>query len=69
MIPSLIKSITGVGDYDVSKDGFLQYCPFSSYQISICAAFVVLKILVSGFFSTMLDVNSETKLLEAAIAA
>lgn len=56
-------------EFDARESGFLHYCPFSCYQAFVCAAFVILKILMNGFFRTILDIGSGTKLLEAAIAA
>ncbi|USP74362.1 methylisocitrate lyase [Curvularia clavata] len=56
-------------DYDINDGGFLHHCPFSCCQVFVCAAFVVLKILMNSFFRTMLDVDSGTQTLEAAIAA
>ncbi|XPS72432.1 hypothetical protein M3J09_004597 [Ascochyta lentis] len=56
-------------EFDARDGGFFHHCPFSCYQVFVCAAFVVLKILMNGFFRGMLDVDSGTKLLETAIAA
>ncbi|KAH6686642.1 hypothetical protein F5X68DRAFT_207592 [Plectosphaerella plurivora] len=50
--------------------GFLEHCPFSCYQVFVCASVIVLKILFNGFFRTLLDdVDEGTKLIEGAIAA
>lgn len=55
--------------YDAHGTGFFEYCPFFCYQVFACAAFVVLRILVNGFFRAILDVESGTKILETSIAA
>lgn len=48
---------------------FFEFCPFFCYQVFVSAAFVVLKILVNGFFGSLLDRVSGMKLLDAAIVA
>lgn len=49
-------------------DGTLfAYLPFFSYQVFVCAAFVVLKILDNGFFRTMADADGGRKLMDSAI--
>lgn len=55
--------------HDAQEIGFFECCPFYCYQVFVCAAFTILKILMNGFFQSILDVESGTKLLEAAIAA
>lgn len=54
---------------DVTGAGFFGYCPFFCYQVFVCAAFVMLKILMNGYFRTLLDVDSGMKLIESAIDA
>ncbi|KAJ3466410.1 hypothetical protein MRS44_003974 [Fusarium solani] len=56
-------------DKATEKTGFCHYCPFFCYQVFTCAAFVVLKILMNGYFRSIIDVSAGTKNLEAAIAA
>ncbi|EXA32082.1 hypothetical protein FOVG_16658 [Fusarium oxysporum f. sp. pisi HDV247] len=56
-------------DKSTEKTGFCDYCPFFCYQVFTCAAFVVLKILMNGYFRSIIDVSAGTKILEAAIAA
>ncbi|KAL2112916.1 hypothetical protein VUR80DRAFT_6038 [Thermomyces stellatus] len=56
-------------EYDSQETGFLDYCPFFCYQMFVCVAFVILKILMNGFFRSILDNDLGMKLLEAAIAA
>ncbi|KAH6961924.1 hypothetical protein BKA56DRAFT_598095 [Ilyonectria sp. MPI-CAGE-AT-0026] len=56
-------------EHDAQEIAFFECCPFYCYQVFVCAAFTVLKILMNGFFQSILDVGSGTKLLEAAIAA
>ncbi|UZP32252.1 hypothetical protein NXS19_000068 [Fusarium pseudograminearum] len=49
--------------------GFFDYYPFFCYQTYVNAAFVVLKILTTGFFNTIIDVQGGKQLLESAITA
>ncbi|KAJ0138759.1 hypothetical protein HZ326_18278 [Fusarium oxysporum f. sp. albedinis] len=56
-------------DNDTQRTGFCDYCPFFCYQVFTCAAFVILKILMSGYFRSIIDVSAGTRILEAAIAA
>lgn len=50
--------------------GFLEHCPFSCYQVFVCASVILLKVLSNGFFRTLLDdVDEGTRLIEGAIAA
>jgi hypothetical protein len=55
--------------FDETDLGFFHHCPFSYYQVFTGAAFVLLRILFNGYFRTILDVDSGTQLLEAAIGA
>lgn len=61
--------ITTTLDLDGKHPGFLSYCPFSSSQVFVCAAFVVLKISTNGFFRSIIDSDSSNQLLERAIMA
>ncbi|EWY79625.1 hypothetical protein FOYG_17258 [Fusarium oxysporum NRRL 32931] len=56
-------------DNDTQRTGFCDYCPFFCYQVFTCAAFVILKILMNGYFRSIIDVSAGTRILEAAIAA
>lgn len=55
--------------FDGEANHLLPYCPFFSYQVFVCAAFCVLKIISNGFFRTILDPAAGAKLLETAIAS
>jgi hypothetical protein len=54
---------------DSAPTHLLAYCPFFSYQVFVCAAFCVLKIITNGFFRRRLDPVNGGKLLETAIAS
>ena len=49
--------------------GFFDYYPFFCYQTYVNAAFVLLKILTNGFFSTIVAVQAGKQLLESGITA
>lgn len=63
---SLIESSL---ELDRFETRFFDYCPFFCYQVFVSAAFVVLKILVNGFFSSLLDKAAGMKLLDSTIVA
>lgn len=50
-----------------SEHTFFAYCPFFCYQVFVCAAFVILKILDNGFFRPLIDADAGRKLLDSAI--
>lgn len=54
---------------DGEGSGLFEHCPFFCYQVFVCAAFVVLKILLNGFFRTLLVEEAGYKLMDAAIVA
>ncbi|KAJ3544455.1 hypothetical protein NM208_g3047 [Fusarium decemcellulare] len=56
-------------DKDVLKPEFCDYCPFFCYQVFVCAAFSILKVLMNGYFRSILDVSAGTKILETAMTA
>lgn len=56
-------------EYEARDTSFFEYCPFFCYQVFVCAAFAILRILMNGFFRLILDVESGMKILETAITA
>jgi hypothetical protein len=60
--------ITSTVALDALPIGFLNYCPFSSYQSLLCAAFCILKIAHNTFFQTMIDQKAGMRLLEHIVA-
>jgi hypothetical protein len=56
-------------ELDAQEGNFFKYCPFFCYQVFICAAFVVRKILSNGFFQPLLDEDAGMGLLDAVIVA
>lgn len=48
-------------------EGFFDHCPFFCYQTYVNAAFVLLKILTNGFFSSIVDARAGKRLLESSI--
>ena len=56
-------------ELDRSDTRFFEFSPFFCYQVFVSATFIVLKILVNGFFGPLLDRASGMKLLDASIIA
>jgi transcriptional regulatory protein LEU3 len=56
-------------EMDEQEQGFFHYCPFFSYQVFVSASFILLKILVNGYFESLLDIEAGKKLLNATISA
>jgi hypothetical protein len=56
-------------DNDTQRTRLYDYWPFFCYQVFTCAAFVILKILMNGYFRSIIDVSAGTRILEAAITA
>lgn len=54
---------------DNEESGFFHYCPFFCYQVFVSAAFIILKVMMNGYFEKLLDVESGKKLLDAAISS
>ncbi|KAH8131183.1 hypothetical protein LI328DRAFT_161307 [Trichoderma asperelloides] len=63
---SLIEQCLGM---DNEESGFFHYCPFFCYQVFVSAAFIILKVMMNGYFEKLLDVASGKKLLDAAISS
>ncbi|UKZ96419.1 uncharacterized protein TrAFT101_011211 [Trichoderma asperellum] len=63
---SLIEQCLGM---DNEESGFFHYCPFFCYQVFVSAAFIILKVMMNGYFEKLLDVESGKKLLDAAISS
>lgn len=51
------------------ESAFFDHCPFFCYQVFVCAAFVVLKILNNGYFRLLIDVDAGKRLLYSSIVA
>jgi transcriptional regulatory protein LEU3 len=64
-IIELCQDINSSGTANV--DAFFHFCPFFCYQVFVCAAFVVLKIVTNGFFRTLVDSDAGRRLLDSAI--
>ncbi|KAM0260094.1 hypothetical protein ACHAQJ_003019 [Trichoderma viride] len=56
-------------EMDNEESGFFRYCPFFCYQVFVSAAFIILKVMMNGYFEKLLDVESGKKLLDAAISS
>ncbi|RFU77397.1 fungal specific transcription factor domain-containing [Trichoderma arundinaceum] len=56
-------------EMDNQESGFFHYCPFFCYQVFVSAAFIILKIMMNGYFEQLLDVEAGKRLLDAAISA
>ncbi|PON21662.1 hypothetical protein TGAM01_v209400 [Trichoderma gamsii] len=56
-------------EMDNEESGFFHYCPFFCYQVFVSAAFIILKVMMNGYFEKLLDVKSGRKLLDAAISS
>ncbi|KAK1255605.1 hypothetical protein MKX07_007864 [Trichoderma sp. CBMAI-0711] len=56
-------------EMDNQESGFFHYCPFFCYQVFVSAAFVILKVMMNGYFEKLLDVEAGKRLLDAAISS
>lgn len=56
-------------EMDNKESEFFHYCPFFCYQVFVSAAFIILKVMMNGYFEKLLDVKSGRKLLDAAISS
>ena len=53
-----------------NQDGdFFLHCPFFCYQNFLCASFIVLKIMMNGYFGSLIDAKAGKDLLNSAISA
>ncbi|TFA97868.1 Regulatory protein LEU3 [Trichoderma ghanense] len=56
-------------EMDSQESGFFHYCPFFCYQVFVSAAFIILKVMMNGYFEKLLDVDAGKRLLDAAISS
>ncbi|EHK20948.1 uncharacterized protein TRIVIDRAFT_133240, partial [Trichoderma virens Gv29-8] len=56
-------------EMDNQESGFFLYCPFFCYQVFVSAAFIILKVMMNGYFEKLLDVEAGKRLLDAAISS
>ncbi|KAL7928938.1 hypothetical protein V8C35DRAFT_207216 [Trichoderma chlorosporum] len=56
-------------EMDNQESGFFHYCPFFCYQVFVSAAFIILKVMMNGYFEKLLDVAAGKRLLDAAISS
>ncbi|KAL7816086.1 hypothetical protein V8C44DRAFT_348310 [Trichoderma aethiopicum] len=56
-------------EMDNQESGFFHYCPFFCYQVFVSAAFIILKVMMNGYFEQLLDVEAGKRLLDAAISS
>ena len=56
-------------EMDNQESGFFHYCPFFCYQVFVSAAFIILKVMMNGYFEKLLDVEAGKRLLDAAISS
>lgn len=54
---------------DGEESGFFHYCPFFCCQVFVSAAFIILKVMMNGYFEKLLDVEAGKRLLDAAISS
>ncbi|KAL6832220.1 hypothetical protein V8C40DRAFT_273576 [Trichoderma camerunense] len=56
-------------EMDNQESGFFHYCPFFCYQVFVSAAFIILKVMMNGYFEKLLDIEAGKRLLDAAISS
>lgn len=56
-------------EMDNQEIGLFHYCPFFCYQVFVSAAFIILKVMMNGYFEKLLDVEAGKRLLDAAISS
>lgn len=56
-------------EMDNQESGFFHYCPFFCYQVFVSAAFIILKVMMNGYFEKLLDTEAGKRLLDAAISS
>ena len=56
-------------DIDRKDQIFLHHCPFYAYQSFVCASFVLLKVLRSEHFGTLVEVDSGRRTFNSSISA
>ncbi|KAH0844949.1 C6 transcription factor [Fonsecaea pedrosoi] len=61
--------IEHVRDLDSQSRDFLQFCPVFYYEVLLCAALVLLKVIKNDYFAAIIDVDSGKKLITFSVSA